>query len=100
MAALTHSGEKTYYWSYEKGHAARTEVQTGVSDGEWIEVTNHQAPLLADRQEPWAPIDGTEQVIMGDVSILSEGGAVKLLREPTARKLASDQPVHPAIAPN
>ena len=45
VAALTHSGDKTFCWTYEDGHAVRTEVQTGVSDGEWIEVTNRQ---LAD----------------------------------------------------
>ena len=44
VSALTYSGEKTYCWTHENGHAVRTEVQTGVSDGEWIEVTNRQAP--------------------------------------------------------
>ena len=44
LAALTHSGEKTYCWKHENGKAVRTEIQTGVSDGEWIEVTNHQLP--------------------------------------------------------
>ena len=28
-------GERTYYWSHDKGHVIRTEVQTGVSDGQW-----------------------------------------------------------------
>ena len=44
LAALTHSGEKTFCWKYENGKAVRTEIQTGVSDGEWIEVTNFQLP--------------------------------------------------------
>ncbi len=44
VSALSHSGEKTYCWSYENGKAVRTEIQTGVSDGEWIEVTNRQLP--------------------------------------------------------
>ena len=29
---------------YKDGHAQRTEIQTGVSDGEWIEVTNLLQP--------------------------------------------------------
>ena len=29
-----------FIWRYENGHAGRTEVQTGVKAGEWIEVTN------------------------------------------------------------
>ena len=49
VAALTHSGEKTFCWSYEDGQAVRTEIQTGVSDGEWIEVTNRQRPASASR---------------------------------------------------
>ena len=40
MAALAHTGEKTYCWIHKDGKAIRTEVETGVSDGQWIEVTN------------------------------------------------------------
>ena len=56
----------------------RTEVQTGVSDGEWIEVTNRQRPgRRADGDDPWVPIDGTEQVILGDLSLLADGAPVR-----------------------
>ena len=41
-SALTHAGGKSFIWRYEDGHAVRTEVQTGVEDGEWIEVTNRR----------------------------------------------------------
>ena len=78
MTALTHSGEKTFCWKYENGKAVRTEIQTGVSDGEWIEVTNYQLPP-PDDADPWAPVNGTEQVIMGDLSILAEGGPVEVV---------------------
>src|SRR5262249_33896230 len=61
LAALTHSGEKTYCWKYVDGKAVRAEVQTGVSDGEWIEVTNIEVPQVAKGQEPWAPVDGSEK---------------------------------------
>ena len=50
LAALTHSGEKTFCWKYENGKAVRTEIQTGVSDGEWIEVTNRQLPRGVQRR--------------------------------------------------
>src|SRR5262249_2355064 len=43
-SALAYSGDQASYWAYEHGHAARTEVQTGVSDGEWIEVTRRRVP--------------------------------------------------------
>jgi multidrug efflux pump subunit AcrA (membrane-fusion protein) len=81
VEALSHRGDKDYYWAYENGKALRTEIQTGVSDGQWIEVTNRQK--LSDGAEPtnrraWTPIDGSEQVILGDSSTLTEGTHVRL----------------------
>ncbi|HTU26839.1 MAG TPA: efflux RND transporter periplasmic adaptor subunit [Pirellulales bacterium] len=102
VSALSHSGEKAFYWSYENGKAVRTEVQTGVSDGQWIEVTNRRirpqdsviekvsfVPNAApqedssalDGDEHWVPFDGSERVILGDLSILTDGGQVQLLSE-------------------
>jgi multidrug efflux pump subunit AcrA (membrane-fusion protein) len=78
VSALTHIGEKTYYWTYKDGKAAQTEIQTGVSDGEWIEVTNRQNPSTDQGEEPWAPIDGSEKVILGDLSILADGMPVRV----------------------
>ncbi len=89
VAALMHLGDKTilrvgqkaFSWTYENGHAKRIEVETGISDGEWIEVTNRRAPS-ADAaftgNEPWTPIDGTEQMILGNLSILAEGATVQV----------------------
>jgi multidrug efflux pump subunit AcrA (membrane-fusion protein) len=79
--ALTYSDDKAFYWSYENGHAKRTEVQVGVSDGDWIEVTNRQVPAKSG-DDAWAMIDGTEQVILGNTSELTEGCAVKLESSP------------------
>ena len=44
LDALVYSGEQTFCWIYEDGHAVRTEIRTGVSDGDWIEVTNRRVP--------------------------------------------------------
>ena len=82
-AALVHNGDQTFYWRYEDGHALRTEVQTGISDGTWTEVTNRQAPPNAPGGEPMVPIDGKEHVILGDLSILEEGGPVRLAESST-----------------
>lgn len=104
VAALAHVGERTYYWSYENGHAVRTEVQTGVSDGKWVEVTSHQLGQQIAASDPWAPIDGSEQVIVGDLSILTEGAEVKLAQEKAAQNVAAAEPAptgkHKAGAPN
>jgi len=102
VAALMHSGDQqTFCWTHENGKAVRTEIQTGVSDGEWIEVSNRRfkppagpgvhnisfgGPMeIAQDQPPaglddawWVPFDGSEQVILGDLSILTDGGPVQI----------------------
>ena len=85
LAALTYSGDQTFCWRYENGKAVRTEIQTGVSDGEWIEVTNRRVPGSQAGhagEVPWTPIDGSEQVILGDLSILTDGAPVKVAATP------------------
>ena len=94
-SALTYSGDKAYYWTHENGHAVRTEVQTGVSDGEWIEVTNRRVPgseAASRGDELWVPIDGTEQVILGDLSLLTDGAPVEVAPATKGTKLASETP--------
>jgi HlyD family secretion protein len=78
VSALTHSGNQTFYWTYENGHAVRTEVQLGVSDSQWIEVTNRQVQPKSPGEESWMPMDGSERVIVGDLSVLSDGVSVRL----------------------
>ncbi|HEV3007083.1 MAG TPA: efflux RND transporter periplasmic adaptor subunit, partial [Pirellulales bacterium] len=48
VAALSHDGDETFCWSLAEGKAVRTDIQTGVSDGEWIEVTNRRLKAPAD----------------------------------------------------
>ena len=78
LSALTHTGEKTYCWKHESGKAVRTEIQTGVSDGEWIEVTSFQVASTAKENETWEPVSGSEQVILGDLSALADGASVEV----------------------
>jgi HlyD family secretion protein len=94
VAALTYSGEKTFCWTYKDGRAVRTEVRTGISDGDWIEVTNLQRPTTtgAGIEEEWAPVTGKEQVILGDLSILADGGPVEVT---TGRQAATVATVSP-----
>jgi HlyD family secretion protein len=81
-------GEKSFCWFYEDGHAKQFEVERGVSDGEWIEVTNRR-PALSAGDKPWTPFDGNEQVILGNLSILVEGGPVEIAPDAGATKAAS-----------
>ncbi len=68
---------KTIYWSHHNDRAVRMEVQTGVSDGEWTEITNCRP--LNEPNQVWSPINGSETVIVtNDLSTLTEGEAVQL----------------------
>src|SRR5262249_35760993 len=42
LDALDPEGDQNFCWQYVNGKAVRTEIRTGVSDGEWIEVTNRR----------------------------------------------------------
>jgi hypothetical protein len=80
-SALYYLGDAAYYWAYQKGQATRTEVQTGASDGEWIEVINRRAAPsegMANGGNSWVPVDGTEQVILGDLSLVTDGAPVEV----------------------
>jgi multidrug efflux pump subunit AcrA (membrane-fusion protein) len=81
LSALTHSGDESFCWRHENGHATRIEIQTGMTDGEWIEVTNRRSTNSHESSAgdpPWVPFDGSEQIILGDLSILTEGEAVNI----------------------
>jgi multidrug efflux pump subunit AcrA (membrane-fusion protein) len=94
LACLITSGVQTFCMRYEKGRSVRTEIQTGVSDGEWIEVTNRRisAAESSTGMDPWVPLDGSEQVIVGDLSILADGSSVKIAPAAAAPDVATTGP--------
>jgi multidrug efflux pump subunit AcrA (membrane-fusion protein) len=99
VSALTHSGERTYCWTYEDGHAVRTEIRTGVSDGEWVEVTNLQRPSGSANGESWEPVKGSEKVILGDLSILADGAPVEVASESSGDRV-TDETSEPGPRPS
>ena len=95
LDALVYSGDQTFCWQYDKGQAVRTEIETGVSDGDWIEVTSRRVPTASAGtagEVPWTSIDGSEQVILGDLSILVDGSPVKIAPPTGEAKVASTTP--------
>jgi hypothetical protein len=48
-------------------------VQTGVGDGSWVEVTGRLVRSQGSSEGKWVPFDGTEAVLDGDLSELSDG---------------------------
>ena len=51
------------------------------------------------RGRPWVPIDGKEQVIMGDQSLLADGEPVQIAPAADGTKLASEAPTRPRSRP-
>ena len=91
LNALTYSGDQTFCWMYEQGHAVRTEIQTGVSDGQWIEVVSRRIPpseAEATGSEPWRPIDGSERVIVSELSLLTDDAPVEVAPTTVDEKVA------------
>jgi HlyD family secretion protein len=80
-AALSYKGDQAFCWRFEDGKAVRTEIRTGIEDGDWIEVSKQRSashrggkPVKKD----WMPISGSEQVILGDLSLLTNGESVRV----------------------
>jgi len=94
VSALTHSGDQTFCWLNQDGHSQRAEIRTGVSDGDWIEVTNLQRPSESGAADAWSSIDGSEQVILGDLSILGDGEPVEVAPEADGTRFAGKVPGH------
>jgi multidrug efflux pump subunit AcrA (membrane-fusion protein) len=100
--AFTHSGDKTYCWLHRDGKAIRVEARTGItgrlpnerrenspnpSSTEWVEVTNLQIPptstdgsnaVVTVADEDWRPVDGSETLILGDLSALASGDPIEI----------------------
>jgi multidrug resistance efflux pump len=84
IEALEYNGNQTFCWLYVDGKSVRAELDLGISDGSWIEVSNRRAPVPAEEpldNYPWTPIDGSERVILGDLSALREGAPVTVVPE-------------------
>ncbi len=86
LNTLEKSGERMFCMLHKDGKAVRTEVQTGVDDGTWVEVAARRAPRDDDEEVSdgpgWVPFDGTEQVILGDLSLIADGMTVEVENGP------------------
>jgi RND family efflux transporter MFP subunit len=82
-AALIDNGEKTFCLFHANGRAVQTEVTVGITDGEWVEVINHR-PANSTRSG-WTAFNGSESVILGDLSALVDGTEVRVASTPEAK---------------
>ena len=98
VSAVTQIGNQTYCYLALDGKAVRTPVQTGVSDGTWVEVTGKLVRSAGSSEGTWKAFDGTEAVIDGDLSLLVDGAPVDVAPAQVETRLG-DQPRPPARGP-
>jgi RND family efflux transporter MFP subunit len=75
--ALTVLGNQTYCFLLQNNKAVKTPVEVGISDGAWVEVDKMKIG------DPWIKVTGNEDVIMGDLSELTDGQTVKVTQTTT-----------------
>lgn len=80
-SALIRSGDQTYCWLYRDGKAHQTEVRTGITDGDWYEIAELRMPESSAPKTGyvWKTPTNSEQVIVGDLSILTDGESVEIV---------------------
>jgi HlyD family secretion protein len=90
VSAVTQIGNQTYCYLALDGKAARTPVQTGVSDGTWVEVTGRLVRSAGSSEGTWKAFDGSEAVIAGDLSLLGDGAPVEVAHADGDTKVANE----------
>ncbi|HEX4412579.1 MAG TPA: efflux RND transporter periplasmic adaptor subunit, partial [Lacipirellulaceae bacterium] len=75
-SAVVQIGNRMCCYVVNGGKAIRTQIQTGISDGSWVEVVKKGAFPTNGIPGPWQDFDGTEKIIVGDLSEISDGGHV------------------------
>ena len=70
--SLIMSGNQTYCYLFKDGKAVKTPIDTAVSDDKMTEVTKIKV------NNDWVKVNGNEQVIVGDVSGLTDGETVEI----------------------
>ena len=95
LSAIFQDGNRSFCWMYDHGHAVRTELETGASDGQWVEVLNHRIATpegASQTQASWTPLNGSEQVILSSLSLLTDGTPVKLAAAPVKVEVSGGTP--------
>jgi HlyD family secretion protein len=77
LSAIIEIGNQPSVYCVVNGHAVRTPVMLGVSDGSWIEVGKKKMPATTSASSEWVDFTGQEQVIIsGNLPELIDGQGV------------------------
>jgi RND family efflux transporter MFP subunit len=79
-AAIADLDDQPYCFLLSDGKAVKTPVQIGMRNGERIEVRRKQ--VSGDGGPQWVALSPTDEVILGNLSALSDGQPVPNLKEP------------------
>jgi hypothetical protein len=96
VSSVTQIGNQTYSYLVVEGKAARTPVQTGVSDGTWVEVTGKLVRSDGSSEGTWKAFDGSEALIAGDLSLLGDGATVEVAHADGETKVTASAPINPS----
>jgi len=77
-SATVQIGNRMCCYLVENGKASRTQIQIGVTDGSWTEVVKKESYPTNGQSGTWQDFDGSEKVIVGDLSEISDGERVAL----------------------
>jgi RND family efflux transporter MFP subunit len=80
VGAVTEVGNQVCCYVVQGGKAVRTPVETGLSDGTWVEVRRKRGESGA-----WVPPTGSEEVIVGEQSGVLDGQRVSLATREKSR---------------
>jgi hypothetical protein len=61
-----------------EGRAVRTQLQSGINDGSWVEVVKRRTYPTSGEPGAWEDFAGSEQVIAGDLSEVADGHQVNI----------------------
>jgi multidrug efflux pump subunit AcrA (membrane-fusion protein) len=80
LGAIVGQGLQNVCYVYENGKVMKTPVQIGANDGKWIEVAKRQVG------GKWVPFDGSEQIVVGALSEVSDGQKVRVATDTSSQK--------------
>ena len=78
VAAITQIGNQTCCYLVVDSKAVLTPVQTGMSDGSWVEVPGKLVRSRGSSARNWEAFDGSEAVVDGELSEISDGAKVEV----------------------
>jgi RND family efflux transporter MFP subunit len=82
LTAVAGQGDQTHCFLVENGKLVRTPVRLGVQDGTVVEMIAKQVKPAAQGEEPrWEYFDGSEVVVQGKLSGLTDGQSVEIAKE-------------------